>query len=331
LRGRRQALRRAFRKLPSRAAGLRLGSPPERPQSIGRLLAPRKKIRYTYIVETKIYELIQEKLLAIEKEHNVAMLYAVESGSRAWGFESPDSDYDVRFVYVHTKNWYLNILPKKDVIEYPIIDEFDCSGWDLRKTLFLLHKSNPALFEWLKSPLVYYKDTYFYALMERLSKEYFSPLSSAYHYLHMARGSYRELSQAREVKIKKYFYALRPILACMWIERRKETPPMEFETLLKQIEEKELLDAIAELLHKKKSGAEARIEPTIKILNDFIEASLGYFEKTISTFDPRKKPRPGLLEEGFIKILDYIESARLLPTATTQNTGPAPQPPIAPP
>jgi predicted nucleotidyltransferase len=262
-------------------------------------------------MDAKIDGCIKEKLLAIENEHDVKIVYAVESGSRAWGFESADSDYDVRFIYVHPRNWYLNILPQKDVIEYPIVDEFDYSGWDLRKTLFLLNKSNPALFEWLASPIVYYKDNYFYAVMERLSKEYFSPLASVYHYLHMASGNYQQFLQAKEVKIKKYFYVLRPIMACMWIEKNKETPPMEFEKLLQQIEEKELLDKITELLHKKKSGIEMGIEPRIKIINDFIEDALSHFEKTANTFDPGNKPGRGLLEEGFIKILDYMENARL--------------------
>ena len=256
-------------------------------------------------MEEKIYRIIKEKLLAIESEHDVNILYAVESGSRAWGFESAYSDYDVRFIYIHNRNWYLNILPKRDVIEYPIINEFDYSGWDLRKTLFLLNKSNPVLFEWLKSPIVYYKDNYFYNIMEQLSKEYFSPLSSIYHYLHMASGNYRQFLQAKEVKTKKYFYVLRPIMACMWIERNKETPPMEFEKLLAQIEEKELLYKITELLNKKKSGIELGIEPKIKIINDFIEDTLKHFEESLNTFDPKKKLRQGLLEEGFIKILDY--------------------------
>jgi predicted nucleotidyltransferase len=262
-------------------------------------------------MEAKIYGLIKEKLLTIENEHNVAILYAVESGSRAWGFESTNSDYDVRFIYAHNKNWYLNILPKKDVIEYPINNEFDCSGWDLRKALFLLNKSNPVLFEWLKSPIVYYKDNYFYDIMEQLSKEYFSPLSSVYHYLHMASGNYRQFLQAKEVKIKKYFYVLRSIMACMWIEKNNETPPVEFEKLLEQIEEKEVVDKIAELLHKKKSGTELGIEPRITIINDFIEEQLSHFEKSASAFDPKKKPRQGILEEGFVKILDYVENARI--------------------
>ena len=259
-------------------------------------------------MEQKTIEVVKNKLLEIEKEHGVNILYAVESGSRAWGFESLDSDYDIRFIYSHNKNWYLNILPKKDVIEYPIVNEFDYSGWDLRKTLFLLNKSNPVLFEWLRSPITYYKNNYFYNKMEQLSKEYFSPISSIYHYLHMANGNYRQYLQADKVKIKKYFYVLRPILACMWIESYKESPPIEFDKLLTQIKEKILLDKIKELLIKKKSGFEFGIEPKIQIINDFIENTLKYFEKAVKTFDTKKKPKQELLENCFIKILDCLEN-----------------------
>ena len=252
---------------------------------------------------------VQKRLLEIEKEYAVKILYAVESGSRAWGFESSDSDYDIRFIYVHNKNWYLNILPKKDVIEYPIIDDYDYSGWDLRKTLFLLNKSNPVLFEWLKSPIVYYKDNYFYSVMEEISKPYFSPISSVYHYLHMASGNYRQYLQTDDVKIKKYFYVLRPIMACMWIEAYKEPPPMEFEKLLTQVQDKELLEKINELLLRKKSGMEFGVEPKIPKINTFVENMLRHFEDTVNTFDPKKKPGQKLLEEGFIKIVDYVEGA----------------------
>jgi predicted nucleotidyltransferase len=187
------------------------------------------------------------------------------------------------------------------------MDVFDYSGWDLRKTLFLLNKSNPVFFEWLKSPIVYYKDDYFYNIMEKLSKECFSPISSVYHYLHMANGNYRQFLQANEVKIKKYFYVLRPIMACMWIENYKETPPMEFDTLLTQIKDKALLDQINELLTKKRSGIEMGLEPRIEIINDFIENTLQHFESAANTFDSKKKPGQKLLEEGFIEILDYVE------------------------
>jgi predicted nucleotidyltransferase len=272
-----------------------------------RILAAQKKTLYNKIMNEEIVNKIKRKLLGIEKEHNVKILFAVESGSRAWGFESTDSDYDVRFIYAHPKNWYLNILPKRDVIEYPINDIFDYSGWDLRKTLFLLNKSNPVFFEWLRSPVVYYKDDYFYNIMEKLAKEYFSPISSVYHYLHMANGNYRQFLQAGDVKIKKYFYVLRPIMACMWIENYNETPPMEFDTLLTQIKDKALLDQINVLLTKKRSGIEMGLEPRIEIINDFIENTLQHFESAANTFAPNKKPGQKILEEGFIEILDYLE------------------------
>ena len=255
----------------------------------------------------EVKEIINKKLFEIEGEHKIKILYAIESGSRAWGFESTDSDYDVRFIYAHEKNWYLNILPKKDVIEYPIIDEYDYSGWDIRKTLFLLNKSNPVLFEWLNSPIVYFKDVYFYNIMKELVKPYFSSISSVYHYLHMAKGNYRQYLQAGTVKIKKYFYVLRPIMACKWIETYNEPPPMEFEKLLTNVQDKELLEKINELLKRKKSCIELNIEPKIQIINNYIEKILQHFEETVNTFDPKKKPNQKLLEEGFIKIIEHCE------------------------
>src|SRR5947209_3872560 len=95
------------------------------------------------------------KLYEIEKEQSVKILYAVESGSRAWGFASKDSDYDIRFIYVHPIDWYISIEEKRDVIEYPVKDLLDFSGWDIRKALQLYKKSNPPLYEWLVSPIVY--------------------------------------------------------------------------------------------------------------------------------------------------------------------------------
>lgn len=198
----------------------------------------------------------------------------------------------------------MNILPKRDVIEYPIVDEFDYSGWDLRKTLFLLNKSNPVLFEWLKSPIVYYRDDYFYGIMEQLAKDYFSPISSVYHYLHMADGNYRHYLQTDTVKIKKYFYVLRPILACLWIEKYNEAPPMEFEKLLALVEDQTVLARINELLTRKKAGLEMGLEPKLDMLNSFIEEKMEHLEKCVHGFNPRKKPRQEQLEYGFVHIIE---------------------------
>ena len=219
---------------------------------------------------------IKNRLKEIEAEHDVQILYAVESGSRAWGFDSVDSDYDVRFIYKHQTEWYLNVFPKRDVIEYPIIDEYDYTGWDIRKTLFLMSKSNPVLFEWLRSPIIYRKSEDHYRSIKEASAEYFSPISSTYHYLNMAAGNYREYLKKDEVRIKKYFYVLRPVLACMWIEQFKESPPMEFEKLLALIEsEKTIYNLIIDLLARKRAGKELGLEPRIDALNKFVEIKTG--------------------------------------------------------
>lgn len=97
-------------------------------------------------------KVIIEKLQQIEKQENVRILHAVESGSRAWGFESPDSDFDVRFIYVRPRDYYLKLEQTRDVLEFPINDLLDVNGWDLQKALRLLHRSNPSVFEWFKSP-----------------------------------------------------------------------------------------------------------------------------------------------------------------------------------
>jgi predicted nucleotidyltransferase len=86
---------------------------------------------------------------------DVVVLLAVESGSRAWGFSSKDSDYDARFIYLRRPEAYLSIRAPRDVIERRIVDEVDVNGWDLRKALGLLMKSNPPLLEWLQCPIIY--------------------------------------------------------------------------------------------------------------------------------------------------------------------------------
>src|SRR3990172_3010694 len=178
---------------------------------------------------------IIEKLATIEQENSVRILYAVESGSRAWGFASPDSDYDVRFIYIHPTGWYLSIADKKNVIELPIENNLDINGWDIRKALHLFRKSNPTLLEWLNSPICYKKQALFIQHLRDLLPQYFSPRGTIYHYLHMAENNYKTYLQTDLVKIKKYFYVLRPILACMWIERYNAMAPVEFEKLYEQL------------------------------------------------------------------------------------------------
>ncbi len=144
----------------------------------------------------------------MERDHGVRVLFAVESGSRAWGFPSPDSDYDVRFVYLHPRDWYLSLVERRDVIEIPIdAEDHDISGWDLRKALQLLLRSNPPLYEWLVSPIVYREDGATMAALRRLAETGYAHKTMGWHYLRIADRTYRTHFGSRpEANLKKYFY-----------------------------------------------------------------------------------------------------------------------------
>lgn len=245
-------------------------------------------------------ELIQKKLKDIEKESQIKILYAVESGSRAWGFPSKDSDFDVRFIYIHQSNWYLSIDPqgfgtKRDVIEMPINDLLDISGWEITKALRLFRKSNPPLLEWMRSNIVYFQEYSFIDKLRELESEVFYPNASLHHYLNMAKNNYREYLQGPEVKIKKYFYVLRPVLACKWIEENKTVPPIDFHELVQSmISDKKLKNAIEHLLKRKIAGDELDIEPRIQVINDFLDDEMIRLEAYIKTVsleieDPTRK------------------------------------------
>ncbi|RED65416.1 nucleotidyltransferase domain-containing protein [Cohnella phaseoli] len=225
---------------------------------------------------------ITEQLERLESEEQVRILYACESGSRAWGFPSRDSDYDVRFIYVRKPEWYLSIFDRRDVIERPISDKLDISGWDLRKALNLYRKSNPPLLEWLQSPIRYAEKSVVASQLRRISPLAFSPKSCMYHYLNMARGNYRDYLQGERVRIKKYFYVLRPVLACEWIERYGGMPPIEFDTLVERLIPRSgsLGETVAELLARKKSGDELDIEPKLAPINDYLEKRLHELENS---------------------------------------------------
>jgi predicted nucleotidyltransferase len=227
-------------------------------------------------------ERIKASLLEIERAEGVHIFYACESGSRAWGFPSADSDYDVRFLYVRPRDWYLSVDVEKrrDVIERPITDELDVSGWDIRKALMLLKKSNPPLLEWLNSPIIYQQKFGIIERIRSLFPEYYSPTACLYHYLHMAQGNYREYLKGDVVWVKKYFYVLRPILAIKWIEASNEVVPMEFETLVnRMVDNQELRAIIDDLIEQKKNGLELDRGAKIPQLSDFIKSEIERLEK----------------------------------------------------
>ncbi|MFA5618497.1 MAG: nucleotidyltransferase domain-containing protein [Syntrophorhabdaceae bacterium] len=215
---------------------------------------------------------IKTRLSRIEEEENVTILYACESGSRAWGFESADSDYDVRFIYLRRTPWYLTIEQGRDVIERPLDEhDTDMSGWDLLKALELFRRSNPPLLEWLQSPIVYRVNSSAIDQLRHAIPQYYSPVASMYHYMHMATGNFREYLKNDEVWTKKYFYVLRPVLAAMWIERDLGAPPTEFAKLVDAIlpagKVRREIDA---LVAAKKAGQELRKGPRNEIISTFL-------------------------------------------------------------
>jgi len=184
------------------------------------------------VVEPPIEQAIAGALAGVEAQHGVRILYAVESGSRAWGFASPDSDYDVRFLYAPALAWYLRVDEPRDVIEAMLPREIDLSGWELRKTLRLFASGNATLFEWLGSPVVYRENAAFTARLRELAPQYFRPAKALFHYLGTARTTWRDHLRSPGVRLKKVFYALRPLLACRWIEHARTAPPTAFAQLV---------------------------------------------------------------------------------------------------
>jgi uncharacterized protein len=242
-------------------------------------------------VNPLITDRIQTELTRIEAEHGVSIFYACESGSRAWGFESQDSDYDVRFLYLHRTEWYLTIADKRDVIEVPIDDELDISGWGIRKALALLRKSNPPFLEWMQSPVVYKDNPAVSDLIRAAMPAYYSPKSCLYHYLHMAQGNFREYLKNDEVWVKKYLYVLRPVLACLWIEADRGLVPTEFGKLVDGIVHDSVLrQDIQALLERKRQGKEIDRGPKIPSISAFIEEQLerltGDHARPAATRDP---------------------------------------------
>ena len=254
--------------------------------------------------EKKIKEvIIPQKLAEIEKKENIKILHCVESGSRAWGFPSPDSDFDVRFIYVRPKEYYLRLDKTRDVIEWQLDETLDINGWDLQKVLRLLHKSNPTLFEWNNSPIVY-KTTNEWKEISSVIGEYFKQKSGLYHYLSMAKSNYREYLNGETVKLKKYFYVLRPILACKWILEKKTPPPMLFSTLVNQCLEKDLVPVVNELLKVKMQTSELGLGKRIDVLNEYIDKSILSIEETLKTYPIDKLKTWEELNTIFLKNLN---------------------------
>ncbi|MCG8519151.1 MAG: nucleotidyltransferase domain-containing protein [Pseudomonadales bacterium] len=200
---------------------------------------------------------ILETLERIEWEWDVDVLYACESGSRAWGFASPDSDYDVRFVYAGRLDRYLTVDRVRDVIELPIVDDLDINGWDVKKALALLRNSNPTLLEWLHSPVVYRACDGFIDALRELATQAVNPRALVHHYLSMARSNWRRDQGGSRISAKRYLYVLRPLLAVQWVIEHGSVPPVAFDALMAGVVREEgVWDGLNALLVTKSASGE---------------------------------------------------------------------------
>jgi len=252
--------------------------------------------------EGTIGDLVNQKLIEIEQKEGVRILYAAESGSRAWGFASPDSDYDVRFVYVRPMEYYLGLGEKKDFINWMLDETLDINGWDLSKVLQHFHKSNAVLYEWSHSPVIYYTSSDWKKVKE-VSEHYFSCKSSIYHYYGTANKNYREFLLEDMVRYKKYFYVLRPILACHWIEERKCPPPVRFADLVEAVLRGKKKELVQKLLEQKMQMMEGEKGQRIDALNEYIVENIAIWKEKAAKMADDRNPDWAEINRAFLEII----------------------------
>lgn len=221
-------------------------------------------------------KIILSYLNEIESKYEIEILLACETGSRAWGFPSPDSDYDVRIIYKHNVDWYLSLSEKKDYIEWMAEGNIlDITGWDLRKTLRLLYKSNVSILERIQSPIIYKHNEEFLSQINELAQSCFSPIATFYHYFGLAKNTFSDLDGCKELKLKKLFYALRATLACNWIIQKDSIPPISFITMVNELAFDENIRAeIKNLITLKLTKDESYIHQADENMLQFIRENL---------------------------------------------------------
>lgn len=250
-------------------------------------------------------DIILNKLNKIEIDNNIKIIHAVESGSRAWGFASKDSDYDVRFIYVRPMEYYLQLQKFDDVLNCELNEIFDINGWDIQKVLKLAHKSNPTIFEWSQSPIVYKTSPLFHDIKSTIF-EYFSSKSGLYHYLSTAKSNYREYLKGDMVRLKKYLYVIRPLLACHWILNHQTPPPMLFNELVKAELSQDMKPHIDKLLELKIQSNETDMHPRIEPINQWIDQEFILLQAKINNLQQEKCHDWQPLNDIFLKIVQGV-------------------------
>ena len=190
----------------------------------------------------------------------------------------------------------------RDVIEWKLDEVLDINGWDIKKALQLLHKSNQTIFEWCASPIVYLATPEFDVLKKALPG-YFSEKKALYHYWHMAQTNYREYLKGEEVRIKKYFYVLRPLLAAQWILDKKVAPPMLFDELVDEELDENLRPELNRLLEMKKTLPEMGMAPKVQVFNDYIEKVMPEIKEAAELIEETEKDWK-FLNELFLQFIN---------------------------
>jgi len=253
---------------------------------------------------------IGEKFGALEAGGDLAVIYACESGSRAWGFPSRDSDYDVRFLYARPLPWYLAVGRRGDVVERPVDAELDLGGWDVKKALGLLRSGNAPLLEWLASPIVYRENAEAFAPVRRLVEVAFRPESVCHHYLAQARRMMARLEEASEVTLKTYFYAARALLAARWVITHQGAPPMNFWQLLEGASPSRWPEDILRMLaNQKRVGTEKDRSPRLPELDAVLRQEHDELAEQIP-----KNPPPPPVEVFDAAFLDVLRTLGILPS-----------------
>ncbi|MGV2497457.1 nucleotidyltransferase domain-containing protein [Pelagerythrobacter aerophilus] len=269
------------------------------------MIEDRTPVQDTFTIAPDVRADIESRLSRVASEDGVRLLMAVESGSRAWGFPSPDSDYDVRFLYVRARRDYLSLQPVRDVVERPIVDEIDLNGWDIRKALGLLLKHNAVLSEWIESPIRYIADDPVVARLAELASRHFNPRGYALHYASLGKGTVdRWFDSEGQIAVKRYFYALRPALSVRALRLDPSCrPPMSIRPLMKAVRlESELVDQIDELIARKaktnETGNTVRFPDLERLVLDELERANEV---------PERLDQEQFLEEAEALFLELVE------------------------
>lgn len=238
-------------------------------------------------VDAGVVAAIDARLDTVIEVHGVSIPLAIESGSRAWGFPSPDSDYDCRFVFVRSSAQHQSLWAVRDVIEEPPDGVFDVNGWDLAKALRLLMRGNAVIIEWLQSPIIYRGDDWFRDAFLNLARQVASREAIARHYLHLGeRQRHVHFGDGQSVPQKKIFYALRPAATLRWMRLNPSAAvaPMNFPKLMEECEPPAALRTeIDDLMRRKAVTHELGVSPLSATIAAFIDAEFETARQTLSS------------------------------------------------